>query len=167
MVLNADMFDKSGNKVPNNYTVQGLTGDKIYKCPIGWTRYDLSVLNKYNRENNIWLRMTGTRPGEQCVTFYSISIECVKSILINNFKARAGQEYSSDDDINHPGQKFCDGVYVTPEIKMIKCYSTPINGYKCVFMCRVNPTHLRIPIRNINSWLVSGNRNDIRGLIDN
>jgi hypothetical protein len=46
MLLNTNMFDKRGNKGPNNYTVQGLRGGKIYEGPIGWIGYGLSV-NKY------------------------------------------------------------------------------------------------------------------------
>jgi len=162
MLLNADMFDKRGNKGPNNYTVQGLRGGKIYEGPIGWIGYGLSVLNKYDRGNNIWLGNTGTKPGEWCVAYHGTNLEFAKSILINNFKAGPGQTYSCDDDKNHPGQKVCAGVYVAPNIKMAEIYGRPFNGYKCVFMCRVNPKYLRIPKSRIDSWVVSGESYDIR-----
>ena len=49
------MFDQRGNQGLNNYEVQGLRGGKIYKGPIGWIGYGLSVLNKYDEGNNTGL----------------------------------------------------------------------------------------------------------------
>ena len=160
------MFDPRGNQDPNNYERQGLRGGKIYKGPIGWTGHGLSVLDKYDGGNNTWLGMTGNTPGEWCVAYHGTNIQFAQSILITKLKAGGRQAYSGDDDINHPGQKVGDRVYVTPEIEIAEGYSTSINGYKFVFMIRVNPKNLRIPKTNNKTnnvyWIVSGHSNDIR-----
>ena len=106
--------------------------------------------------------MTGTTPGEWCVAYHGTSVEFAKSILINKFQAGPGQAYENDDDINHPEKKVGRGVYVTPEISIAESYSKIVDGYKCVFMCRVNPLNVRIPKSNQKIWIVSGNSNDIR-----
>jgi hypothetical protein len=156
-----NMFDKRGNKEPNNYTIQGLRGGRIYKGPIGWTGFGFSVLNKYDNGDNTWLGMTGNTPGEWCVAYHTIHIEYVKSIIFNGFKEGINQTYANNDDINHPGQKVGRGVYVTPDIKIAEVF-TRSNGIKCVLMCRVNPLNLRIPKSNVDFWVVSGNSSDIR-----
>ena len=161
-ILSPNMFDSRGNQGPNNYEREGLRGDKIYKGPIGWTGHGLFVFNQYDGGDNTWLGMTGKKPGEWCVAYHGTNIGYAQSILINKLKAGGRQAYSDDYDSNHPGHKVGDGVYVTPEIGIAESYSTPINGYKCVFMCRVNPKNVRIPTSCPNYWVVSGNSNDIR-----
>ena len=106
--------------------------------------------------------MTGTTPGEWCVAYHGTSVEFAKSILINNFQEGPGQMYENYDDDNHPGKKVGRGVYVTPEITIAEGYSKTIDGFKCVFMCRVNPLNIRIPKNTPNIWIVSGHSNDIR-----
>ena len=162
IILNKDMFDARGNQSPYNYEKQGLRGGRVYKGPIGWTGHGLSVWNKYDGGNNTWLGMTGTTPGEWCVAYHGTSVEFAKSILINNFKVGDRQAFEDDDDINHPGYKVGKGVYVTPEITIAESYSLSVEGYKCVFMCRVNPLNIRIPRNQQDYWIVSGNSNDIR-----
>jgi hypothetical protein len=162
IVLSPDMFDKRGNQNPNNYEKKGLRGGKIYKGPIGWTGHGLRVWNQYDGGNNTWLGMKGNAPGEWCVAYHGTSIEFVKSILINEFQAGNRQKFKNDDDLNHPGEKVGEGVYVTPEISEAERYSTNIEGYKCVFMCRVNPKLLREPKKKPDYWVVSGTSNDIR-----
>ena len=55
-----------------------------------------------------------------------------------------------------------EGVYCTPEISIADEYSVPVDGYKSVFICRVNPKNLRIPKTCQDYWVVSENSNDIR-----
>ena len=54
------------------------------------------------------------------------------------------------------------GFNVTPEISIAESYAKNINGYLCVFMCRINPKTMREPKSERNYWVVSGNSNDIR-----
>ena len=162
IVLSPDMFDPRGNQDPNNYERQGLRGGKIYKGPIGWTGHGLFVYGQYDGGDNTWLGMTGTAPGEWCVAYHGTSLKFAQSILINSFKTGERQAFADDYDLNHPGQKVGEGVYVTPEISIADSYAENINNYKCVFMCRVNPKTLRQPRGQPDYWVVGGNSNDIR-----
>ena len=100
--------------------------------------------------------MTGKQPGEWCLAYNGTNIRYAQSIWINELKAGGREAYSDDDDNNHPGHKVDDGVYVTPQILNAESYSTSINGYKCVFMCRINPKNVWIPTSCPNYWIVSG-----------
>ena len=162
IVLSPDMFDSRGNQGPNNYERKGLRGGKIYKGPIGWTGHGLFVSDQYDGGDNTWLGMTGTAKGEWCVAYHGTNLKFAQSIIINSFKTGKRQAFADDDDLNHPGQKVGEGVYVTPEISIAETYAENINNYKCVFMCRVNPITLREPKGQPNYWVVSGNSNDIR-----
>ena len=162
IVLSPDMFDSRGNQDPYSYEKHGLRGGKPYNGPIGWTGHGLFVWDQYDGGNNTWIGMTGTTPGEWCVAYHGTSLKFAKSILINKLKAGGGQAYANDYDLNHPGQKVGVGVYVTPEISIAESYAENINGYLCVFMCRINPKTMRQPSGMPNYWVVSGNSNDIR-----
>ena len=108
--------------------------------------------------------MTGNTPGEWCVSYHGTSIHYAKSILINNFKVGARQACENHDDLNHPGQKVGKGVYVTPEISIAESYAKNniIQGFMCVFMCRVNPINVRISKQYPSYWVVNGTSDDIR-----
>ena len=76
---------------------------------------------------------------------------------------RTKQWHEKEDDLNHPGQKVGKGVYCSPDIKETESYGgVPTNGYKCVFMCRVNPKTVRISKAEPKYWVVNGNDNEIR-----
>ncbi len=162
IVLSPDMFDSRGNQDPYSYEKHGLRGGKPYNGPIGWTGHGLFVYDQYDGGDNTWLGMTGTNPREWCVAYHGTSLKFAKSILINKLKAGERQLYEDDDDLNHPGQKVGQGVYVTPDISIAEGYAENINNYKCVFMCRINPKTMREPKSKRNFWVVSGNSNDIR-----
>ena len=162
IVLSPEMFDVRGNQSPNGYEKEGLRGGKIYKGPIGWTGHGLCVWGQYDGGNNTWLGMTGNTPGEWCVAYHGTSIHYVKSILISKLKAGDSQGNEKDDDLNHPGEEVGKGVYVTHEITVAELFSPLVEGYKCVFMCRVNPKLLREPKKKPDYWVVSGTSNDIR-----
>ena len=106
--------------------------------------------------------MTGTNPGEWCMAYHGTSIKFAKNIIINGLQAGPHQFHSNDKDINHQGKKVGIGVEVTPDILLAEKYSDEFQGYKCVFMCRVNPLNVRIPEKNPRTWIVNGNSNDIR-----
>ena len=160
--LDGKYFDSKGNNKPFNYQKKGIRGGKEYYGPNGWTGYGLSVNGKYDNGDNTWLGMTGKNPGEWCVAYHGTSIKFAKSIIINGLQAGPRQFHSNDNDINHPGKKVGIGVVVTPDILLAEQYSEEFQGYKCVFMCRVNPLNVRIPDRNPRTWIVNGNSNDIR-----
>ena len=52
--------------------------------------------------------------------------------------------------------------YVTHDITETEPFTPLVEGYKCVFMCRVNPKLLRQPKKKPDYWVVSGTSNDIR-----
>ena len=52
------------------------------------------------------------------------------------------------------------GIYVTPKIKIAEDYSVANNNYKCIFMCRINPTKFRTC--DFDYWVVNPEDTDIR-----
>ncbi len=159
IVLSPDMFDSRGNIY---YDYKIFDYRLPYKKPIGWRGYGLNVVGQYDGGDSTWLGMSGTYPGEWRVAYHVISLKFVKSLLINKFKQGERQLYENDDDINHPGQKVGVGIYVTPEFSIVESYAQNINGYKCIFMCKINPKTVRIPKTNPDYCVVRGKSNDIR-----
>jgi len=159
--LDESYFDSNGNRNPYDYEKKGLRGGKEYEGPIGWTGYGLSVYGKYDNGDNTWLGINGNK-GEWCVAYYGTRISNAKSIIINGLKKGLIQSCMHDEDLNHPGNKVGIGVYVTPKIYIAEMYNQSVEGYKCVFMCRVNPKSMRIPRLSPDYWVVNDDSNDIR-----
>ena len=84
------------------------------------------------------------------------------------FKAGANQVHSSHDNINKPGSKVGDGVYVTHNIETACGYSgySEINGskYYTALMVRVKPDAIRQCKCDYakDYWVVNGTTDEIR-----
>ena len=158
MKLSTDIFDSRGNK--NSGWSQGaIRGGMNYDPPLGWSGHGLKVLQKY--ENDDWLGNTGG-PGEWCVAYHGTNINFAESILKSKLLPGSRQAHKDCRNINKKcsAEKVGIGIYVTPKINIAEKYSTSSNNYKCIFMCRINPTKFRTCHNDY--WVVDPNDTDIR-----
>ncbi len=160
--LTPAMFDKRGNR-ESGWGVGEKRGGREYIPPTkGYKGYGLNVWEKYDGGNNDWLAHDNN-PNEWCVAYHATNLKFVQSILETKLQPGTEQWHEKEDDLNHPGQKVGKGVYCSPDIKETESYGgAPTNGYKCVFMCRVNPKTVRISKAEPKYWVVNGNDNEIR-----
>ena len=159
--LSPAMFDKRGNR-ESGWGVGEKRGGREYLPPTkGYVGHGLNVWGKYDGGNNDWLAYDNN-PNEWCVAYHATNLEYAQSIMETELKKGTAQAYKDDYDLNHPGQKVGEGVYCSPDIKETECYGGLCQGYKCVFMCRVNPKKLRIAKNYPKYWVVNGNSNEIR-----
>ena len=161
--FSSKMFDVKGNRI-EGWGENEKRGGREYDPPKGWIGHGISVSKKYDNGDDTWLGYTGEDNGEWCVAYHGTNINYALSIMENGLKSGVNQVYSDSDDINHPGEKVGDGIYVTPLVSIADGYALRQNPskYKCIFMCRVNPRTIRIPEDNQDYWVVKGGINDIR-----
>ena len=138
---------------------------------------------KWKYQLNDWIS-NDNREGEWCIAYHGVGSKClskevsraVLSIAYDTLKERSklnnNEEdddecaYDYDDDIRHPGEKVGNGVYCTPNPKVMEEYAGKVeinNGiYKIGFMLRVNPDKIRVPVGNPNFWVLNGNTDEVR-----
>ena len=159
MRLNLDLFDSRWNK--NSGWSQGETrGGLPYDPPLGWNGYGLKVLNKY--EDDEWLGNTG-EDGEWCVAYYNTNIIDFAESLLNSKSLpskREAHQGCNNKNKNCSNEKVGIGVYVTPKIQLAEDNTVANNDYKCLFMCRINPTKFRTC--DFDYWVVEQSDSDIR-----
>ena len=86
----------------------------------------------------------------------------------SNLKKGEGQSYANDDDYRHKGKKVKEGVYCTPDPKVMieDGYAgvAEINNekYYMAFMLRVNPQKIRAPVSKKDYWVLNGLDSEIR-----
>ena len=165
------MLDSRGNNI-NGWSTNEKRGNKDYDSPVGWIGIGLKVMDHYD-DNNIWLGKNNVN-GEWSVAYHALgkgqSSDNVKKTigLISkmSFRPGPGQMHAQCDDINHPGNKVGNGVYVTPSISNAEAYAgiSEINGikYKIVLMVRVKPEAVRECNCKSRFWIVNGNCDDTR-----
>ena len=171
--LSKNQLDSRGNII-QGYGENEYRGGRPYNPPLGWIGIGLRVLDKYDN-NNDWIGHSHS-PGEWCVAYHGVgrgkTSEEVKNITgiipKTTFKEGENQVHSTCENINKPGSKIGDGVYVTPNIKTACAYSgySEINGslYSTALMVRVKPD----AIRQCNCdwandyWVVNGTTDEIR-----
>ena len=185
------MLDARGNNADGGWGKGEKRGGEEYIPPEGWIGYGLKVLDKYDLEKegkqNDWLAYDN-REGEWCVAYHGVgseysSKEVAKAVngianftlkekknLNNNINEEEDDEeeydYAEDDDIRHPGNKVGRGVYCSPNPDVMDNYAgkVEINNeiYKMGFMLRVNPEKIRVPVGNLNFWVLNGNPDEVR-----
>jgi len=189
--LKKSMLDARGNNADGGWGKGEKRGGEEYIPPEGWIGYGLKVLDKYDLEKegkqNDWLAYDN-REGEWCVAYHGVgseysSKEVAKAVngianftlkekknLNNNINEEEDDEeeydYAEDDDIRHPGNKVGRGVYCSPNPDVMDNYAgkVEINNeiYKMGFMLRVNPEKIRVPVGNLNFWVLNGNPDEVR-----
>ena len=162
--ISPDMFDIRWNKSKWSEKKNKKRGGKSYNPPIGYIGHGLRVLNEYDNDNT-WIGNSNCA-GEWPVAYHGTNLNAAVSILVNGLKKGNRQAFKNDININKKsifGEKVIgEGVYLTPFISIADHYSAPINGYKCVLMCRVNPNKIRVPQNEKKYWILNGNFNEIR-----
>ena len=158
MKLSTDFFDSRGNK-NSGWSEGAKRGGFDYDPPLGWSGHGLKVLQKY--ENDEWLGNTGG-PGEWCVAYHGTNINFAESILRSKLLPGTRQAHKNCNNINKNSSvsKVGIGIYVTPKINIAEDYSEVTDNYKCIFMCRVNPTKFRTC--DFDYWVVDPSDTDIR-----
>ena len=162
--ISPDMFDIRWNKSKWSEKTNKKRGGKSYNPPIGYIGHGLRVLNEYDNDNT-WIGNSNCA-GEWPVAYHGTNLNAAVSILVNGLKKGNRQAFKNDININKKSifeeKVIGEGVYLTPFIKIADHYSAPINGYKCVLMCRVNPNKIRVPQNEKKYWILNGNFNEIR-----
>ena len=162
--ISPDFFDIRWNKSKWSKEKNKKRGGKIYNPPFDYIGHGLRVLNEYDNDNT-WIGNKNI-VGEWPVAYHGTNLNAAVSILVNGLRKGNRQAYKDDININKKsifGEKSIgEGVYLTPKFEIADHYSAPINGYKCVLMCRVNPNKIRIPQNRNDYWILNGNFNEIR-----
>ena len=164
--LNTSLFDPRGNR-SSGWPVGESRGGMPYDAPIGWIGHGLRVSGKYDNGSDKWLGMDNSE-GEWCVAYHGTNIQFAKAILESSLKPGARQAHQYCDNVN----KRCNlpkvgvGIYVTPKMYVAESYTKSKDNsqkYKCIFMCRVNPTKFRTcEDTNQEYWVVNPSEEDIR-----
>ena len=159
--LTPAMFDKRGNR-SSGWAVGEKRGGRDYLPPTkGYVGHGLNVWDRYDNKNNDWLAYDNN-PNEWCVAYHATNLKFAKSIMETSLQPGNAQVHEKAWDLNHPGQRVGKGVYCSPDISETECYGGDCEGYKCVFMCRVNPRTVRISSDYPKYWVVNGNDKEIR-----
>ena len=161
--LNVSLFDPQGNR-SDGWPVGEKRGGMEYNAPIGWVGHGLRVSKKYDNGDDTWLGMKNTK-GEWCVAYHGTNIKFAKSILQTNLRPGSMQVHEDCDNINERCslKKVGVGIYVSPLVNTAEMYSEECDNYKCMFMCRINPTKFRTcEDTNKEYWVVNPSEEDIR-----
>ena len=164
--LNTSLFDPRGNR-SSGWPVGEKRGGMEYEAPVGWIGHGLRVSQKYDNGDDTWLGMDNSER-EWCVAYHGTSIKFAKAILETNLKAGNAQVHQFCDNVNPRCnlKKVGIGIYVTPRVYIAESYSNFKDSnqkYKCIFMCRVNPTKFRTcEDSNKEYWVVNPSEEDIR-----
>ena len=141
---------------------------KDYYPPDGWTGIGLKVASLYDKGDNAWLGNNNS-DGEWYIAYHGVkTVEAIKGICDDGFRRGDGQAHRDGNNINplnnNKYPKCGEGVYFTNEINEAKKYTKPIKykgkDYIIVFMCRVNPYHVKIADIGGNKeyWVVNGDK---------
>ena len=175
--ISNSLFDSRGNNTDGGWGYNETRGGEPYTPPEGWIGYGLKVWDKYDLykgdKKNDWLSYDN-REGEWCIAYHGAGHEkeskevenIIKIVSKSNLKQGEENDYADDDDIKHPGQKVGNGVYCSPNPKVMEGYAGIIEKgneqYKMGFMVRVNPKKIRVSAGNTEFWVLDGNDDDIR-----
>ena len=183
--LNSKMLDERGNNADGGWAEGEKRGGEEYIPPQGWIGYGLKVLDRYDLEKkenrNDWLSYDN-REGEWCVAYHGVGFnysskdvkKAVRGIATYTLKEKNEinneeddeEDYATDEDVRHPGNKVGKGVYCSPYPEIMDNYAgiVEINNkkYKMGFMLRVNPEKIRVPTGNLKFWVLNGNDDEVR-----
>ena len=150
------LYPKGNTFDDKKYGYNETRGGEKYFPPLGWHRYGLKVLNKYDDQNNDWIGYKN-KPGEWCISYSGLSFDLKK---INE------KSYEFESDIRHNGKKVGLGVYTSPNPEIMEKITEKVNinenMYKIGLMLRVKPDKIRCPESNKNLWIVNGTSDEIR-----
>ena len=166
-IISPSMFDPRGDNKDGGWGIgekRGPPGYLMdYEPPVGYIGYGLRVLNQYDKGDNTWLGYQNVE-GEWYVAYHGSRIGLAQSIINKGFKAGPEQYHEDDNNINPLSKekynKCGRGVYCSPNIQEIEGNDDAViiqnKEYYFTFMCRVNPSHVRICEGYDKNWIVSG-----------
>jgi len=165
-----DIFDSRGNRRAG-WGINEKRGPpgylKDYIPPLEYTGYGLNVKDRYDEGNNNWLDFKN-KEGEWYIAYHGTGGNNAFRGILNprglGLKQGWRQVYRNSNNCNILNNKTfikCkEGVYLTPKIEEAQNYSSGLNingnNYYLIFMCRVNPYKVRIPVDKNDYWIVSG-----------
>ena len=156
ILLNPELLDHSGDNLNQGWGRGEKRGGRPYLPPLNWKGYGLKVRGKYDKGNDAWLDYRGV-PGEWCVAYHGAN---------THFSNKDYIKMRDEQDSNHPGSKVGEGVYCSPDPKVLDNDGgkVAINGknYQIGFMLRVKPDKIRIAQSDPNYWVLNGNSEEIR-----
>ena len=171
--LNPHMLDSVGNNKDGGWGINEKRGGLPYSPPLGWDGYGLRVLNRFDKGDNKWLGHKNEK-GEWSVAYHGMGNAVGGSQIMgrsnnfgfNNLNSGIKKQFEYSNDINHQGEKVGEGIYVTPNPKVMEqfcgTYKCGDKNYKIGFMTRVYPQKMRIPAENQDYWVINGTDNEIR-----
>lgn len=161
--LNTSLFDPRGNR-SSGWPIGEKRGGMEYESPIGWIGHGLRVSQKYDNGDDTWLGMDNSE-GEWCVAYHGTNIKFAKAILESHLQPGKGQvhQYCKNVNTRCSLEKVGIGIYVSPKVGIGESYSTEVDNYRCMFMCRINPKKFRTcDDTNREYWVVNPSEEDIR-----
>merc|ERR1712226_420045 len=118
---------------PAGTTENYRRGKKDFQRPLGWVKYAIKVLGKY--ESDAWIG-NQNQSGEWPVSYHGTDTMCTETMGAEVEEVARGKHFA-----------FGRGMYSVPNPDVAERYSTPFvfEGckYKMIFMNRLNPEHTR------------------------
>ena len=171
--LNPFMLDERGNNCDGGWGFNETRGDHPYFPPEGWVGFGLRVINRFDKGNNDWIDYRNKK-GEWSVAYHGVGsllgnsevLNMINFLNMENIQTGIRQNFKDSNDFYHKGEKVGEGVYVTPNPKILDKYC-PIfeyegTKYKIGFMTRVMPEKIRCPEEEKDYWVINGTDNEIR-----
>jgi hypothetical protein len=171
--LNPFMLDERGNNRDGGWGFNETRGNHPYFPPEGWVGYGLRVINRFDKGNNDWIDYRNNK-GEWSVAYHGVGsllgnsevLNMINFLNMENMQTGIRQNFKDSNDFYHKGEKVGEGVYVTPNPKILDKYC-PIfeyegTKYKIGFMTRVMPEKIRCPEEEKDYWVINGTDNEIR-----
>ena len=171
--LNPFMLDERGNNCDGGWGFNETRGDHPYFPPEGWVGFGLRVINRFDKGNNDWIDYRNKK-GEWSVAYHGVGsllgnsevLNMINFLNMENMQTGIRQNFKDSNDFYHKGEKVGEGVYVTPNPKILDKYC-PIfeyegTKYKIGFMTRVMPEKIRCPEEEKDYWVINGTDNEIR-----
>ena len=171
--LNPFMLDERGNNCDGGWGFNEIRGNHPYYPPEGWVGYGLRVIDRFDKGNNAWIDYRNKK-GEWSVAYHGVgsllgnseALNMINFLNMENIQTGIRQNFKESKDIYHNGEKVGEGVYVTPNPKVLDKYC-PIfeydgTEYKIGFMTRVMPEKIRSPEGEKDYWVINGTDNEIR-----
>ena len=171
--LNPFMLDERGDNCDGGWGFNETRGNHPYYPPQGWIGYGLRVIDRFDKGNNAWIDYRNTE-GEWSVAYHGVGsllgsselLNIINFFFMNNLQTGIRQQFKDSKDIYHEGEKVGEGVYVTPNPKVLEQYCGVFNyngaKYKIGFMTRVKPEKIRCPEEEKDFWVINGTDNEIR-----
>ena len=171
--LNPFMLDERGDNCDGGWGFNETRGNHPYYPPEGWYGFGLRVIDRFDNGNNAWIDYRNEE-GEWSVAYHGVgsllgnseALNIMNFFSMKNLQTGIRQNFKDSNDFYHKGKKVGEGVYVTPNPKILEEYCPPFNyngtNYKIGFMTRVQPEKIRCPEEEHDYWVINGTDNEIR-----